>query len=298
MKEYLTIGEAAQRLNLQVDTVRRLERAGTLKAERTDGKHRRFRAEVIERYARRREAAPARRYAQVAPEKRVRRPDPAPSRPGREPIEADSFPEMAEWQSFDDSEPLLPVDDELPVTPRSVNPQVVSPSRSRDEEASRLHTIKNLGLQAIPFAVPPAWRGRVVADLERFVTRTQFPTYLTLFDSGNLVRARVEEVLEPYHADMARRTQELADKTAAESRLNALKAHGRRYVVSETSEWEWSEACEARRDVETALNAEVQAGWSELDVEDLADDILDDFEDDEEEEEDEEDEERDSGDGN
>lgn len=43
MKKYLTIGEAAQRLNFQVDTVRRLERNGTLAAERTDGEHRRFR---------------------------------------------------------------------------------------------------------------------------------------------------------------------------------------------------------------------------------------------------------------
>lgn len=169
-------------------------------------------------------------------------------------------------------------------------------NRSRDEEASRLLAIKNLGLQAIPFTVPPAWRGRVVADLERFVTTTQFPAYLSLTDSGNLVRARVEEVLEPYHVELSRQDQERAKKAAAESRLNALKAHGRRYVVSETSEWEWSDASEARRDVETALDAEVEADWAERDVEDLADDILDEFEEDEEEEEEEEDEERDSDD--
>jgi hypothetical protein len=102
----------------------------------------------------------------------------------------------------------------------------------------------------------------------------------------------VEEVLEPYHAELARQAQARADKTAAASRLNALKAHGRRYTVSETSDWEWSDASEARQDVERALDAEVEADWLERDVEDLADHILDEFEEDEEGEEEEEDQER------
>jgi excisionase family DNA binding protein len=298
MKKYLTIGEAAQRLNLQVDTVRRLERDGTLTAERTDGKHRRFRIEVIERYARTREAAPTRTRRKVALRKATApRLDPAPSRPRRERIVADSFPEVDEWESFDDSE-SLPDDDEPVIALPPAQPPSVNLNRSRDEETKRLQAIKNLGLQALPFALAPTWRGRVVVDLERFVTRTQFPAYLFLIDSENLVRARVEEVLEPYHADLARQTQARAAKTVAESRLNALKAHGRRYVVSETSEWEWSDASEARQDVDAALEAEVEADWSERDVEDLADDILDEFEEDEEDEEEEDDEERDSDDEN
>ena len=288
MKKYLTIGEAAQRLNLQVDTVRRLERSGILKAERTNGKHRRFRTEVIERYAGTRQVAPPRTLRKVAaPQNRSPTSDSAPSRPRRERITADPFPKADEWESLADLEPSPPADRRNGVgfLPPS-KPPTVTFDRSRDDEAKRLQTIKALGLQAIPFTIPATWRGRVVAELERFVTRTQFPTYLSLFEAGTFVRARVEEVLEPYHAELARQTHERAERIATESRLEALKAHGRTYAVRETSEWEWSDASEARREVERVLDAEVAGEWSERDVEDLADDILDEFEEDEEADED------------
>ncbi|NOT08477.1 MAG: excisionase family DNA-binding protein [Gemmatimonadales bacterium] len=299
MKKYLTIGEAAQRLNLQVDTVRRLERNGTLTAERTDGKHRRFRAEIIERYARTREAAPTRPRGKALPPKdRAPRVEPAPSRPRRKRIGVDASPELDEWESFDSSEPPQTDINQLAVAPPPDQPPSANFNRTRDEEIKRLQAIKNVGIRAIPFVVPPTWRARIVADLERFVTGRQFPSYLSLFEAGNIVRARVEEVLEPYRAELARHAQERAEKTTAESRLDALKAHGRRYVVDETSEWEWAEASEARKDVERALDSEVEADWSEHDVEDLADEILDEFEEDEEEEEEDDDDERDSYDEN
>ena len=52
MRKYLTIGEAAKQLGLEVDTVRKLERTGKIKAARTTGGHRRFTQEEVDRYRR------------------------------------------------------------------------------------------------------------------------------------------------------------------------------------------------------------------------------------------------------
>ena len=52
MREYLTIGQTAKRLGLEVDTVRKLERTGRIKAARTTGGHRRFTVEEVDRYRR------------------------------------------------------------------------------------------------------------------------------------------------------------------------------------------------------------------------------------------------------
>jgi len=132
MKKYLTIGEAAQRLNLQVDTVRRLERDGMLKAERTKGKHRRFLPNVIERYAETRDAEPAKPRRKVTPpapsvsrppgiSNRAPTPTPSvPSRPRHERILAEPSPDEEAWESLEDSDPLQP-------PPSSFSRAVVTP---------------------------------------------------------------------------------------------------------------------------------------------------------------------------
>ena len=56
MRGYLTIGETAKRLNLEVDTLRKLERAGKIRAVRTKGGHRRFTEEEIDRFRRNRQS--------------------------------------------------------------------------------------------------------------------------------------------------------------------------------------------------------------------------------------------------
>jgi excisionase family DNA binding protein len=50
MGKQLTIGQTAKRLGLEVDTVRKLERAGKIRAVRTRGGHRRFTEEEIDRF--------------------------------------------------------------------------------------------------------------------------------------------------------------------------------------------------------------------------------------------------------
>src|SRR5712691_5854642 len=50
MGKQLTIGQTAKRLGLKVDTVRKLERAGKIRAVWTRGGHRRFTEAEIERF--------------------------------------------------------------------------------------------------------------------------------------------------------------------------------------------------------------------------------------------------------
>jgi len=161
-------------------------------------------------------------------------------------------------------------------------------SRER-EEASRLQTIKNHGLGAIPYGVPASWRGQVIADLERFVTATQFPSYLSLLDAKNIVLARVEEVLRPYHKELARDESRQRAKQEEERRLETLRSHGRNYAQQETSDWDWSAAVEARGEVEQVLSAEVEADWSEREVTALVDEILDQWDNEDDDEDDSED---------
>jgi putative resolvase len=52
MRRFLTIGQTAKRLGLEVDTVRKLERAGKIRAVRSRGGHRRFTEEEIDRFRR------------------------------------------------------------------------------------------------------------------------------------------------------------------------------------------------------------------------------------------------------
>lgn len=52
MRRMLTISQAATQLGIEVDTLRRLEKEGAIKAERSQGGHRRFDAAEIARFAR------------------------------------------------------------------------------------------------------------------------------------------------------------------------------------------------------------------------------------------------------
>jgi excisionase family DNA binding protein len=290
MKNYLTISETAKRLRLKVDTVRRLERGGFIRAERTDGGHRRFREEEVERYRKARKAAGK------------RRPPPAPrqsrspaEQPGEVMILEEDAPE--DFDEFDLIRPQPPPKRSAPVSwftpiiparpvPESPSPGAADAARERREEATRLQSIKNHGLGTIPFNIPAIWRGKVVADLEGFVTPTQFPKYLPFPEAANIVRARVEELLAPYHEGLAREKAEKKAQEAARRRVEALRSHGRSYAARQTRLWGWQETQDATKEVGETLTAEVDADWSERDVEDVVDEILDEWaevEDDEDE---------------
>jgi hypothetical protein len=120
----------------------------------------------------------------------------------------------------------------------------------------RLQRIKGYGRAAMPYSLPAEWQGRVIAELERYVTAIQFPADLSDAKAAEIVRARVAGVLRPYHEAVENAARQKRDKEAADRRKVALIAHGNEYARRET----------------------------EREVEDEVDEILDEWDDDEDDE--------------
>lgn len=140
-KKHLTIGAVAKRLNLEVDTVRRLEREGKIRAARTRGGHRRFREEEVERFLRQRRAQRGRSgikaggaRLRASPDRRQRRrgKKPTPKRSGGGFID-DSFTEdeLLELEdcdySYDEAEEL----EQLARMPPATPPPMPGPPRAQ-----------------------------------------------------------------------------------------------------------------------------------------------------------------------
>ncbi len=315
MRKYLTIGETAKRLNLEVDTVRKLERAGKIRAVRTKGGHRRFTEEEIDRFRRNRRKKSG---AKPKPAKRRRpgtrsatRRHPVSGEFVNSPVEfADDLEELEEDLPFDEFDdeyernvyqppppPPLPRPSSVPqvAPPR---PAVFAPAPAPVPPAPkvltgfadqpRLQNIKSYGRSAVPWGVPSEWEGKVIADLERFVTPIQFPPDLSFSKAVDIVRARVEEVLRPHREAVEKATRDKKAKEEADRRRAALTAHGVEYANRETSDWDWSPMTEARGEVNTVLNRDVEDDWTEHEVENAVDHVLDDWDDDEDDEWDEE----------
>lgn len=273
MRKLLSIGQAAKLLGLQVDTVRKLERAGRIRAVWSAGGHRRFTPEEIDRYraARQKGSRP-----KSAP-RPVRRAAPA-HQPARHPASGE----------FTAPTPVRPAY-VAPPPPQPAPQAVPSPARPSSDPfaAYRLEDIKRQGRAAIPWGTPAEWQGKVIAELERFVTPIQFPASLWANKATEIVRARVAEVLRPYREaqEKAARERKAAEEKAeqdarlkAESdrRRSALIRHGNSYAFRETLSW-GSAGYEARAEVERVLARDVVHDLTELEVESLVDDVLDEW---------------------
>jgi excisionase family DNA binding protein len=329
MSRDLTIGQTAKRLGLEVDTVRKLEREGKIRAIRTRGGHRRFTEEEIDRFRK------SRRRTGTAKAGSRRRPNPGRrSRPAR--IAPNRHPGTGEFAArdacfpddFDDIDEDLPNDEfdegvrdgiysappPAPPAPRVVQPPpapVARPSILAARPAPavpvpnsltefvgqlRLQRIKGYGRAAMPYGLAAEWQGRVIAELERYVSPTQFPADLTDAKAAEIVRGRVAEVLQPYHEAEEKAARQKKAKEEADRRKAALIAHGNEYARRETLDWDWSATSEARDEVKKVLDREVEHDWTEREVEDEVDEILDEWDDDEDDEDEfDNDEDRDSG---
>jgi excisionase family DNA binding protein len=309
MGKQLTIGQTAKRLGLEVDTVRKLERAGKIRAIRTRGGHRRFTEEEIAgfRKSRRKGASvklgPARRRAKLRPRARTTQ--------GRHPRTGEFLPMGVEvTDDFDEFEEDLPFDGfdediELeayvpPPTarpaPRAVQPPLAPASRPALFEprpapaapasvegtgfADRLwlQTIKGYGRAAMPWNLPAEWQGRVIAELEQYITPIQFPADLSYAKAAEIVRARVTEVLRPWREAEEKAARQKKASEEADRRRAALIAHGTEYARRETSDWDWSPSNEARDEVKKVLERVVAHDWTEREVEGEVDEILDEWE--------------------
>jgi excisionase family DNA binding protein len=317
MGKQLTIGQTAKRLGLEVDTVRKLERAGKIRAVRTRGGHRRFTEEDIDRYRK------SRRRTGTGKAGSRRRPS-AARRATRARTTLNRHPRTGEFtgrdvyaaEDFDDIEEDVPFDEfdedvrdgiysapaPTPPAPRTVQPPPAPVARSSLFEAPpapvapaptalsaaldqlRLQRIKGYGRAAMPYNLPAEWQGRVIAQLELYVTPIQFPSDLSDAKAAEIVRARVEEVLRPWRESEEKAARQKKAREEADRRKAALIVHGNEYARRETSDWDWSPSKEARDEVKKVLDREVEHDWTEREVEDEVDEILDEWEDDEEDE--------------
>jgi excisionase family DNA binding protein len=317
MGKPLTIGQTAKRLGLEVDTVRKLERAGKIRAVRTRGGHRRFTEEEIDRYRKSRRKGTSPKSGYPRHRANPRRQPRARMVQGRHPRTGEFLPmgvEVADdFDDFDEDLPSDEFDEDIapqaylpppaarplphpvqppkPTAPRlaSFEPRPAPLARAPVPETDfvdqlRLQTIKGYGRAAIPWNAPPEWQGKVIADLERYVTSTQFPGDLPYAKASEIVRARVAEVLRPCHEAEEKAARQKKAKDEADRRRVALLAHGTEYARRETSDWDWSASHEARDEVKKVLEREVEHDWTEREVEDEVDEVLDEWDDDEDDE--------------
>lgn len=293
MKRFLTIGQAAKHLGLAVDTVRRLEAKGELRALRTPGGHRRFSLEAVEAFRAKDDASPAaasraapRTYRPMAPSRRV--PATIPPRsaafPGADLVEWDDV-EDGEADDWDERASLIPAI-RHPPPPEPQAPQVsnMDSVKQSEQDWQRLDQIKAHGALWIPYDVPTRWHTKVIEDLDQYVTTERFPDWVSDPEAQRLVRGRVEDVLKPHRQEL---TEDAARAQLAQEEkrhVASLLQHGLSYLRQETlSGWDYAPAQEARRQVGEELRARVTPEWTERRVEKLVDKILEDWDDDEDE---------------
>jgi len=295
----LTIGETARRLNLAVDTVRRMADDGVIRSERTPGGHRRFREDVVE--AHERKQRPAAMWA-----KRIR-PVPARGRAaGRLVQRLAGSPYGDDPASDEDHYPT-----ELPEDPEDYTEEGppdstggVSRTRQRVEaaieivramqppieartmkhadkqepEAARLNRYKAHGMICVPHDVPASERSKVIAELDKRVTDQEFPIWVSDFEAMRIVGGLVEEILKAGLEQAQRDAKAAEDKRRSER----LIQHGLSHARSNTSRgWDETAAEEALEEVEQGLRAEVKPNWSERRVCERVEDLLDLWDDDE-----------------
>lgn len=281
MKALLSIGEAARRLGLSVDTVRELERTGELKAVRTQGGHRRFKPDVLDAYLAQR-SNPTRGRPQapsLAPQQPARRRQRAKARdeePDRQPDEA--------WdpESFEPppTRPTAPA-------PKSAHEQLMeqlNQTLERRAEENRLGSLKFHGRSLIPYSASAGARSAVIEALDGYVTASRFPASASAWEARQAIEAKVAAIMEPFNAAAAHVAAQKAKAEAkrdeaerAERRVGSLIEHGKSRASLRTLGWGFEDEKEARAAVQEALDDEVEGDWSERDVDEVVDEVLDEW---------------------
>src|SRR6266566_3188763 len=293
-KKWFSASETARYLNISVDKVRQLDQSGELRAGRTKGGHRRFSRKALDAYLTRKGRGRSPRV-----QERPRKPSRPVERPERIPDPLEEDPEDSE-PGDEYYEPLVeaPLPPPPPSNPLEKFAREMEERRNREKEEAplrRLVTLKQYGLNQIGWGIPDSWHARVAAALESYVTLKTFPAWVADVDAYRIVRGKVEEALQPYHDEVARkkaeekrREEEAATKRRQEEeeaqeerRVQELINDGMRHARSETMfDWESDDRDRALRDVERMLKDSVEADWTEHEVKGAVNDELDEWEDD------------------
>lgn len=267
--------------------IRAAEEQGEIKSVRTPGKHRRFRPEDVD-------ALKARWRA-------VRgRPKKGPARgpePGRKPAVRCVDPDLMDSEEsveFDEQNATREAEMEV------AREQKAAEAKAREAatltERQRLQVFKEHGRQLVTWRfVPDEVKAEVIAALEAYVTPKQFPAWLPDVQAYGFIQARVDAVVRGYRDEEARKADEKrkaeearaaqekqnAEEEQAERRIDDLIEYGTRYARSGTSTWHSDDQRVALREIKDVLKEEVDADWSEADVQNLVREELADWEEDE-----------------
>ena len=259
MRALLSIGAAARRLGLSVDTVRALVQTGELEDIRTSGGHRRFDPAVLDAHM----ARHSRRRARVSQDFHERRPE-------------------AEWQEPQAREPrtLRPLATE-PKPPLEESTNSLTRIVDQFVENARLDELKSYGRSLIPYDATAGARSAVIETLASYVNASRYPATTPSSEAHQAIDAKVAAVLEPFNAEAARVAEMKAAKEARialrvrdERRLGSLIEHGKSHAFAKTLAWDVDDAEEARAAVLEALEDQVQADWTEREVNELVDAVL------------------------
>lgn len=265
MSALLSIGSAARRLGISVDTVRALEQSGELEAMRTPGGHRRFVPAVLDSYLARSERHGA-RATDVCHESRRRAVREAP-------------------QAIEPRAPQARVAEPKPRRARSTEPT----KRLVDQivESARLDALRAHGRSRLPFDATAGARSAVIETLKAYVNASRFPASTPSWVAHQAIEAKIDAVLEPFNAKAARAASikrqedaENAERIREERQLDSLIQRGKSHAFTETVQWDRNDAEDARAAVLDALEEEVDADWTNQDVEDLVDEVLEEFDED------------------
>jgi excisionase family DNA binding protein len=289
MNEWLSISQAAQVLGVTPDTVRAWERQGRLRAERTEGEHRRFRSEEVHRLA----ATAGRPVAER-------------DQPRRGPMRTQSpLADVAEESDISRHElreartrvEILKAEDQAG--------QIIgarqAEERRRDEDAAqrqRHDELRRFGRTlAVQAGLPANWRAELTEELERYVTTDRFPASLPTDEARDFVRARVDSIVERAAAERReafnRAEAERQRQKAREERQAQMKElvdQGVSHATQMTFRWDPEEREEAHGDVLKALQHSVEPDWSPDQVRQLVEEVLTEEDPDDDEEDDFEDE--------
>ncbi len=260
MRPLISIGAAARRLGVSVDTVRALEQTGELEGIRTSGGHRRFDPALLDAYM----ARHSRRQARRSQDFHERRPE-------------------AEWhepQARESRTLRPPATEPTPALEESTN----SLTRIVDQfvENARLGELKSYGRSLLPYDATAGARSAVIETLASYVNASRYPASLPSWEARQAIEAKVAAVLEPFTAQAARVAEMKAAKEARreirvrdERRLNSLIERGKWHAFMETRDWDVDDANDARADVLEALEDQVEPDWAEREVNELVDGVLD-----------------------
>lgn len=248
--EVMTIGEVAARLGRSVDFVRDETDAGRLKAEPRQGNaHRKYRESSVITY----EA----RHGRGGGPHQVPRPAPAPVRsaPVRRP--APNLPEDY-WEDEVENR-----------GPRSPTPN----------EQVYINVLTVRGMNEAPYELPGDWRVKLRDDLEKFITIERFPYPESEPTAMQSIRLHIDGFLHGYREFKKKEEEKETARASAEwdvrIKVRDLIAYGQHLLELELGTWEWDDPkSEARAEVQTVLNAEVKADWTEGDVRDLVNEVL------------------------